>query len=286
MASRRMFSLNIMNSARFLKMPADTQNLYFHLTIRADDDGIVEAFPVMRMVGSSEDNLRVLHAKQFIHVLNEDLVTYITDWREHNNLRADRKIDSIYKDLLIKILPEVEILEPKARVDVKNNSKRVKNGQSTDGQKLINGQSTDGLVEGSIGKVSLDKISVGNSSEKNIATIATLFNQNYGDFIGYNSELVLGYLDEGMNEEVIIEALKEGIESCSPNKPNLKYLKKILNSWVDANVLTMDNLEIHREKFKKSCNRYQNKQERNEKNASNTKSSSCYDDIDWDNIGK
>lgn len=95
-----MFSMNIINSARFLKMPIDAQCLYFHLGIRADDDGIVEAFNVIRLIGSNEDNLKVLEAKEFIRILNEDLVTFIVDWKEHNLIRADRKKESVYIKLL------------------------------------------------------------------------------------------------------------------------------------------------------------------------------------------
>jgi len=38
MASRRMISNHIVGSAKFLKMPAETQALYFHLCTNADDD--------------------------------------------------------------------------------------------------------------------------------------------------------------------------------------------------------------------------------------------------------
>lgn len=117
MAQRRMFSKTIISSARFLKMPIDSQNLYFHLGMNADDDGIVEAFPVMRMVGSNEDNLRVLVSRNFIRILNDDLVSFITDWTEHNLIRADRKVDSAYKNLLLQIIPEIELKEQKARAD-------------------------------------------------------------------------------------------------------------------------------------------------------------------------
>ena len=129
MANRRMFTLQIINSARFLKMPIDAQNLYFHLCMRADDDGIVEAFTVMRLINSQEDNLKLLHAKQFICILNEDLVTYIIDWLEHNKIRADRKVNSLYIGLLVQIMPEVKLLEKKGRTDKK---KKTTSGQSKD----------------------------------------------------------------------------------------------------------------------------------------------------------
>lgn len=117
MANRRMFAKTIISSARFIKMPPSTQMLYFHLGMNADDDGVVEAFTIMRMIGSNEDDLKVLSAKQFIIVLNEDLVSFLTNWNDHNLIRADRKIDSKYKDLLIRVVKGVQLLEAKSRTE-------------------------------------------------------------------------------------------------------------------------------------------------------------------------
>lgn len=85
MAQRRMFSISIINSARFLKMPISSRLLYFDLGMRADDDGIVEAFSVIRTTGATEDDLRVLVSKGFLQVLDSNRLTiYISDWRENN----------------------------------------------------------------------------------------------------------------------------------------------------------------------------------------------------------
>lgn len=119
MAERRMFSKRVVGSARFLKMPISTQCLYFHLGLNADDDGIVEAYTTIKQIGSTEDDLKVLVAKGFCKVLNEDLVTYIPDWRENNKLRADRKIDSIYKDLLLQMVPDADVQQARRRADLK-----------------------------------------------------------------------------------------------------------------------------------------------------------------------
>lgn len=67
-------------------MPVSCQALYFHLGLNADDDGVVEAFGLMRMLGNSEDDIKILVAKGFVQVLNEDLVTYILDWGENNHV--------------------------------------------------------------------------------------------------------------------------------------------------------------------------------------------------------
>lgn len=103
MAERRMFSKSIVSSARFLRMPQSSRLLYYDLGMAADDDGIVEAFTVIRTTGAAEDDLRVLAAKGFITVLNDDLVSFIRDWGINNQLRKDRYHPSLYAELLVKL---------------------------------------------------------------------------------------------------------------------------------------------------------------------------------------
>lgn len=149
--NRRMFSNRIANSAKFLQMPTEAQLLYFHLVLRADDDGVVESYPVVKLLGVPTDNFKVLLVKGYIRELNEDQVIVITDWLEHNKIRADRKVDSIYLPLLKEKYPELPIITPKPRVDVEDNSKR------------LGGQSTDGLSKD---KISKDKIRETSSYKK------------------------------------------------------------------------------------------------------------------------
>ena len=103
MAERRMFAKSVIGSARFLRMPPSSRLLYYDLGMAADDDGVVEAFSVMRMTGAVEDDLRVLVSKGFLTVLNEDLVAYIVDWSKNNQIRKDRYQPSIYQNLLEQI---------------------------------------------------------------------------------------------------------------------------------------------------------------------------------------
>lgn len=74
MASRRMFSSRVTESTRFLKMPATSQNLYFHLGMHADDDGVVEAYPVMCLTRATDDDLKILISKGFASEITNDLV--------------------------------------------------------------------------------------------------------------------------------------------------------------------------------------------------------------------
>lgn len=152
MSNRRMFSNRIANSAKFLQMPFEAQLFYFHMVLKADDDGVVEVYPLTKMLGIPPDNLKVLLAKEYIQQLNEDQVMIIVDWLEHNKIRADRKVDSMYKEL---IPAEVNLLQAKPRSDVKDNSKR------------IGGPSTDGISQVKLGKVKLSKVNTYTSDFEN-----------------------------------------------------------------------------------------------------------------------
>lgn len=90
MARRRMFSLDIVDTDRFLDLPSSTQALYFHLGMRADDDGFV-ASPkrTTAMCGCSADDLNLLAAKGFVRPF-ESGVLVIVDWKKNNLLRPDR----------------------------------------------------------------------------------------------------------------------------------------------------------------------------------------------------
>jgi len=81
-------------------MPPTSRLLYYDLGMMADDDGIVEAFSVMAQTHATEDDLRVLVAKGYIKILNDDLVSLICDWKTNNTIRGDRYHPSIYAKLI------------------------------------------------------------------------------------------------------------------------------------------------------------------------------------------
>lgn len=113
-----MVSKLIYDSERFLKMSVSARDLYTYLILHADDDGVVEAGTVLRLTKGAEDDLNLLIYKNFITMLDpENKVVYVNDWLLHNTIRADRKTNSVYKDLLLKILPDVKMVEKKPRTD-------------------------------------------------------------------------------------------------------------------------------------------------------------------------
>lgn len=109
MAERRMFAKTIIDSDAFLDMPLTTQALYFHLSMRADDEGFLNnPKKIMRMIGASEDEFRLLVAKCFI-IPFESGVCVIKHWRIHNYLRSDRFKPTVYA-------------EERAQLDIKENN--------------------------------------------------------------------------------------------------------------------------------------------------------------------
>ena len=97
MAQRRMFSKGITNSDDFIDMPDSAQNLYFHLSMNADDDGFINNWKnIMRMTGHKEDDMRILIAKQYI-IPFESGVIVIRHWRINNYLRNDRRTPTIHQ---------------------------------------------------------------------------------------------------------------------------------------------------------------------------------------------
>lgn len=97
MANRRMFSLSVIDTDLFLDMPLSTQALYFNLSMRADDDGFIgNPKKIQRMIGASDDDMKVLIGKQFL-IPFESGVCVIKHWRIHNYIQPDRYNSTFYK---------------------------------------------------------------------------------------------------------------------------------------------------------------------------------------------
>lgn len=98
MAERRMFAKTIIDSDAFIDMPLSTQALYFHLSMRADDDGFINnPKKVQRMIGASDDDLKVLVMKRFIIPFESGIVV-IKHWKIHNYIQKDRYKPTVYAE--------------------------------------------------------------------------------------------------------------------------------------------------------------------------------------------
>ena len=149
MSERRMFAKTIIDSDAFLDMPLSTQALYFHLSMRADDEGFINnPKKIMRMIGSSDDDIKVLIAKRFIIPFESGIVV-IKHWFIHNYIRGDRIKPTQYQD-------EAALLTTKD-----NGAYTLVDCQSLDSQLSVNCQSSD-----SVGKVRLGKDRLSNSNDR------------------------------------------------------------------------------------------------------------------------
>ena len=98
MAERRMFAKTIIDSDAFLDMPLSTQALYFHLSMRADDEGFINnPKKIQRVLGCQDDDLKLLIAKKFL-IPFESGVVVIKHWKLHNYIRKDRLVETVYEN--------------------------------------------------------------------------------------------------------------------------------------------------------------------------------------------
>ena len=148
MAERRMFAKTIIDSDAFLDMPLSTQALYFHLSMRADDEGFINnPKKVARMIGASDDDMKVLITKNFVIPFESGIVV-IKHWRIHNYIRGDRLKETVYQ-------------EERSHLCIKDNDSYTLSDkcQSSDSQMSVKCQHR--LGKDSIGKDSIGKDSIG-----------------------------------------------------------------------------------------------------------------------------
>ena len=160
MAERRMFSKTIIDSDAFLDMPLAAQALYFHFSMQADDDGFINnPKKTQRMLGASDDDLRILITNEFIIEFPSGVVV-IKHWKINNYIRGDRKRETVYPD-------EMALLETKrngayalaqdTETESLNSLKAVDEREKTHNDGQVTAQY-------SIGKYSIDKYSTDKNS--------------------------------------------------------------------------------------------------------------------------
>ena len=94
MATKRMFSKDVVGSDAFLDMPVSSQLLYFHLGMEADDDGFIgNPKKILRFIGASDDDLKILLSKKFILLFSSGVVVVKhhrinNNWDKHNCKRT------------------------------------------------------------------------------------------------------------------------------------------------------------------------------------------------------
>lgn len=184
MAEKRMFTLTVVDTDWFLEMPLSTQALYFHLSMRADDDGFVDSpKSIIRKIGANTNDYQLLVAKRFILEF-ESGVLVIKHWRMHNTIQKDRYKPTRFQE-------EFESLEIK---------KDKSYTEKKDGNKLET-------------KCFPSFNSISKSNSNNIINNNELYNNIYIDILEYwNSKDIIKHKMSDNIEKEIKKALKENLE--------------------------------------------------------------------------
>lgn len=247
MAERRMLSKKIFQSRNFLMMPFEAQALYTHLILSSDDDGVVEAFPIVRMIGAKEDSLGLLVVKKFILPLNDDMVYFITDFEEQNKIRADRVQPSRYRNLL---LEKTDLVVDGKRV---TGQKKYIDGQVTDKCLTDDGQVTgkcqhsigkDRIVEDSIGEYSLvESRSVDNDDDAGQKSFSKIIKDSNIKINERHTQMLLDYITLDHFTIPMIQYAVEKTEDAGSTSFN--YLKAILENWKKEGFTSLEQVEDH-----------------------------------------
>lgn len=143
MADRRMFSKTIIDSDVFLDMPLSTQALYFHLSMRADDEGFVNnPKKIQRMIGASDDDLKILITKRYILTFESGIIV-IKHWKIHNYIQTDRFKPTTYieekatltldeKKSYTECIQPVSKMEPQVSIELGKDSIEVSKKESNE----------------------------------------------------------------------------------------------------------------------------------------------------------
>lgn len=231
MANKRMFNMKIVDSDAFLDMPLSTQALYFHLNMRADDDGFVgNPKRIQRLIGSSEDDLKLLIAKRFLLVF-EDGVIVIKHWRMHNTIQRDRYTKTSY----IEELNQLKLKENKAYS--LNLNECIQNGNilETDCKQNVNtGLGLDIGLDLDIDKEKDNNIAqsdkITHEPEQSIITILLNDKSEYPIYQSMIDEWIEIY----PNVDIIQELRKmKGWANANPTKRKTKRgILRFINSWL------------------------------------------------------
>lgn len=169
MAKKRMFSLDIVDSDIFLDMPQSTQNLYFHLGMRADDDGFVSSpKKIIKIIGANIDDLKLLLAKNYIQTFDDGIIV-ITHWKINNYIQKDRYKGTMYQSHLKELSIDENGLYTKCIQDVNKMDTQIRLDKNSIDKKRI--------VEAIEEKTSNEEINLSATTAKKIINIEDIIKQ-------------------------------------------------------------------------------------------------------------
>ena len=93
-----MFAKSVTESDEFLELSKNAQCLYYQLCMYADDDGFINNVKsVLRIVGSTKEDLEELKRTNYIHEFDSGIIL-VMHWKAHNYIQKDRYKPTVYVD--------------------------------------------------------------------------------------------------------------------------------------------------------------------------------------------
>ena len=236
MAQRRMFSKKVTDTDVFLDMPLSAQALYFHLNMHADDDGFIDNMKmIQRMIGSSEDDRKLLIAKQLI-IPFENGVVVIKDWRVHNYIRKDTYNKTMHMDKLEQLdvndsgqyEQKNEVMLTSRRRDVDETSTQVRIGKERLGEVSKYIVEQDFIFPDYLSEKSIESVKKGNTENYEfripIAYLNQKANRNY-KFIEKSIKLVKARFNEGFTLDDFKHVIEVKTDEWINDNNMSKYLR-------------------------------------------------------------
>nr|DAP94344.1 MAG TPA: replisome organizer protein [Caudoviricetes sp.] len=232
-----MFSKKITDTDNFLDMPLSTQALYFHLNMGADDEGFIDKVKtIQRTIGASDDDIKILIAKGFI-IPFESGVVVIRHWRIHNYIQADRFQATIHQN-------EKEQLDyDKSKVaSIKPLEPCIQNVSIVDTQVRL-GEDRLEIDKGRLDKNNNHNI---HGEKKSLSEIIKKSNIKLNE---RQTQQILEYIALDNMKVNMIEYAIQLTEDAGADSFN--YLNKILSSWKDKKLTTLEQVKKETEGYKK-----------------------------------
>lgn len=236
MAQKRMLSMNIIDTDMFIQMPISARLLYYDFCMRADDDGFIDSpTKIMKMIGCTEDDLKILIAKNYL-IPFKNKVCVIRHWLIHNTIRKDRYNPTIY-------------LEERNQLSVNN---KIYDFQE---------KNVSGNQMATIWQPSIDKNSYNNSNnilEQPAENIFEIVEKEFGRTLSpLEIEMIRSW-------NYPIEILKLAVQEASTSGQFvIKYIDRILYNWSKANVRTAEEAKKYIANFRSRKERNNQLDERN-----------------------
>lgn len=228
MAERRMMAKTVIETDKFMDMPATAKVLYFYLMLAADDDGFV-ANPksIMRQINAGEDDMRILLAKGYVIIFDSGVIV-IVHWKIHNYIQKDRYHKSTCEErkyIKLNDSKAYELVNVGSVSDL--DTSRIQSGYSSD---------TTCIQNGDIGKDRLGKDRLGKSSssgkyhdDDEMSSIFHFYEENFSTISGFTAEVLEGLRDT-YSSEWVMQAMK-ACAKAGRQKCNIKYLEGVLKGW-------------------------------------------------------